>query len=795
MIIESLELENIRSHRSTSVRFDEGVTLIEGDVGSGKSSMLKAIQFALFGSGDPRSLLSFGKDEGRVTLSFSVNGRRYAVTRSLHRVGDKVRTTKGYWQDETSVVPMSASQLNEKVMEVLGIKGSERARRLPIWEYAFYTPQERLKAILSDREVRSNAISAAFNTQKYKRAVANAQRLTAYLSNEVLKYESYSSDLEAKEQELKGLQEQAIGIENELKKAEAELEAARAQRDRAKADRDLADKTFNQAALAASQLQHEVDVIGSDVRSHDATIQEIKHRVEENRTKLERIVAELSKPMPGFRPSSDIKKEMDELQGRIYSEQLKLTQMKGRLEDYQRALRQLPKSPLRPSRSLQEVEREIDEVQDQLNELKSADMELRRFDQSYDEMTQKGKCPCCGREIDRDLAVKLKEDATRKRDEIKRQLSQLSERISELRAERDAVADLQRKLDLYESQREGIREMEKELLEMLSDEGLQEQGDVVAAVQEAIEGINKRIDYMLSQLKDLGDELNRSIEAEKEISLRRRLEKERDEIEKSIEDDTARIARLKDEVKNKEEQLKVLKERLDDALSKRDAALAAANLAKEAYEAAEERLGEKLSAYRSLSAGRAYLEERIVSLSREIDDKRDARARAEEAKEVVDWLKGLFIPLVAEIEQEVLARLNQEFQDKFSAFFSTLIGDPQKKVYIDEEFSPKMEHGGIEMDIDEGPSGGERSSMALAYRLALNEVAREVAGLSVDLIILDEPTDGFSSEQLSRFRELIDALNARQVIVVSHEKELESAADRIIMTSKEGETSSVQLLQ
>ncbi|MGC8635462.1 MAG: AAA family ATPase [Thermoprotei archaeon] len=795
MIIESLEMENIRSHRSTSVRFEEGVTLIEGDVGSGKSSMLKAIQFALFGSGDPSSLLSYGKDEGKVTLSFRVAGRRYVVTRSLRRVGDKVRTTKGYWQDDTSVVPMSVSQLNEKVMEVLGIKGSERARRLPIWEYAFYTPQERLKAILSDREIRSNAISAAFNTQKYKRAAANAQRLTAYLSNEVLKYESYSSDLEAKERELKGLQEQAAGIEHELKKAEAELEAARADRDRAKADHDLADKAFNQAALAASELQHKVDVVGSEVRSDAATIQEIGHRIEENKTKLARIVSELSKPMPGFRPSSEVRKEMDELQGQVYGEQLKITQMKGRLEDYKKALRQLPENPPRPSRSLQDIERDIDVLQDQLNELKSADMELRRFDQSYDEMAQEGRCPCCGREIDRDLAIKLKEDASRKRDEIKRQLLQLNERIIGLRTERDAVADLQRELDLYESQKNRVKELEQELVKMLSDEGLQEQGDIAAAVQEAIEGINKRIEYMRSQLKDLNDELLRAIELEKELSLRRRLESERNEIERSIEDDAERVAKLKDDIKKKEEELKALKERLDDALSKRDFALEAADLAKKAYEVAEERLGEKLSAYRSLSAKRADLEDRIVSLSREVDDKRDARARAAEAKEVVDWLKGLFIPLVVEIEQEVLARLNQEFQEKFSAFFSTLIGDPQKKVYIDEEFSPKMEHGGIEMDLDEGPSGGERSSMALAYRLALNEVAREVAGLSVDLIILDEPTDGFSSEQLSRFRELIDALNARQVIVVSHEKELESAADRIIVTSKEGEASTVQLLQ
>ena len=795
MIIESLEMENIRSHRLTSVHFDEGVTLIEGDVGSGKSSMLKAIQFALFGSGDPKSLLSYGKEDGRISLGFRIGERRYVVTRSLHRVGDKVRTTKGYWQGNSGMVPMSVSQLNEKVMDVLGIKGSERARRLPIWEYAFYTPQERLKAILSDKEVRSSAISAAFNTQKYRRAVANAQKLAAYFSNEALKYDSFSSDLEAKEKELEELTKSAVELEEMLKKAENELNAARQDAEKARLDYDLANKALNQASLKASQLQHEFDLMQSDMKRDDALIQELKARIEANKAKIDQITRKLSAPIPKFRPSSQIRKEIEELRDQVSTEKSKVAYMSKRLEDYQRALSQLPERPQLPLKSLRDIERDLDRAQDQLNGLKSLDMELGRLSESYNEMEQKGRCPCCGREIDKELAMKLKESATRKREELKKQLSDLSEQISRLKVQRDELVELQHKADLYESQQKNLKEIEGELVNLLRDEGLQEQEGLVMGIQEAIEAIKKRIDYMLSQVSSLNEELNSSIALEKEISLRHLLESEKEEIERSLENDSARLSKLKDELMQKEEKLKLIGSQLQAAVSERDAALAAANRAKDYYQNAGERLQEKLSTYSSLSAKRDEIKKRTESLSKEVEDKRDARNRAWEAKEVVNWLREVLIPLIAEIEQEVLARLNQEFQEKFSGFFSTLIGDPQKKVYIDEEFSPKMEHAGIEMDIDEGPSGGERSSLALAYRLALNGVAREVAGLSIDVIMLDEPTDGFSSEQLSRFRELIDSLNAKQVIVVSHEKELESVADRIIMTIKEGETSSVQLLQ
>ena len=40
-----------------------------------------------------------------------------------------------------------------------------------------------------------------------------------------------------------------------------------------------------------------------------------------------------------------------------------------------------------------------------------------------------------------------------------------------------------------------------------------------------------------------------------------------------------------------------------------------------------------------------------------------------------------------------------------------------------------------------------------------------------NLLILDEPTDGFSKEQMYQLKYVFDGLNASQVIIVSHEKE------------------------
>jgi len=89
-------------------------------------------------------------------------------------------------------------------------------------------------------------------------------------------------------------------------------------------------------------------------------------------------------------------------------------------------------------------------------------------------------------------------------------------------------------------------------------------------------------------------------------------------------------------------------------------------------------------------------------------------------------------------------------------------------------------------------SGGEKSALALAYRLALNAIVKNAsASMQENLVILDEPTDGFSKEQLGRMREVFRELNAKQVLLVSHERELEAFADKVFFVQKKDGVSSV----
>jgi exonuclease SbcC len=111
-------------------------------------------------------------------------------------------------------------------------------------------------------------------------------------------------------------------------------------------------------------------------------------------------------------------------------------------------------------------------------------------------------------------------------------------------------------------------------------------------------------------------------------------------------------------------------------------------------------------------------------------------------------------------------------------------------VKLSDDFTPIIEQQDYELDY-QYLSGGERTAVALAYRLSLNQVINSFLSKikTKDLVILDEPTDGFSEQQLDKMRDVLQELNVKQLILVSHEQKIEGFVENVIKFRKEnGET-------
>jgi exonuclease SbcC len=89
-MITSIELGDFLAHSNTKLEFENGVTVFVGDNGAGKSSIIDAITFALFGQHTRKSnkgLIKRGSNQGFAKIGFSINGKQYEAVRKIDSKG------------------------------------------------------------------------------------------------------------------------------------------------------------------------------------------------------------------------------------------------------------------------------------------------------------------------------------------------------------------------------------------------------------------------------------------------------------------------------------------------------------------------------------------------------------------------------------------------------------------------------------------------------------------------------------------------------------------------------------
>ena len=89
-MITSIEAVDFLSHSKTKLDFESGMTVFVGQNGTGKSSMVDAITFSLFGRHTRQSnkrLIKHGSNQGYAKISFSINNKNYQAERKIDSKG------------------------------------------------------------------------------------------------------------------------------------------------------------------------------------------------------------------------------------------------------------------------------------------------------------------------------------------------------------------------------------------------------------------------------------------------------------------------------------------------------------------------------------------------------------------------------------------------------------------------------------------------------------------------------------------------------------------------------------
>jgi exonuclease SbcC len=89
-MIKDIQLKNFIAHKDTKIEFCKGLTIFLGHNGSGKSSIIDAITFSLFGKHTRKSnknLVRRGANHAMAQIRFALNSKEFEATRALNGSG------------------------------------------------------------------------------------------------------------------------------------------------------------------------------------------------------------------------------------------------------------------------------------------------------------------------------------------------------------------------------------------------------------------------------------------------------------------------------------------------------------------------------------------------------------------------------------------------------------------------------------------------------------------------------------------------------------------------------------
>ncbi|MCS6784999.1 MAG: AAA family ATPase, partial [Candidatus Caldarchaeum sp.] len=148
MIINQVSMRDFIAYHDAVIDFPLGVTVIVGQNGAGKTTILDAITYSLFkehGRGVEENLIRRGRDKAKVRVRFTVRGRKYEVEWTIQRG----KTSAGSLRDIEKQMPLVMPGMGEKTL----VPAVERVVGLDskIFMNAIYVRQGQIAKLLEDR--------------------------------------------------------------------------------------------------------------------------------------------------------------------------------------------------------------------------------------------------------------------------------------------------------------------------------------------------------------------------------------------------------------------------------------------------------------------------------------------------------------------------------------------------------------------------------------------------------------------------------------------------------------------
>jgi exonuclease SbcC len=409
MKIEIVQLENIRSHVKSTVPFTRGFNCLVGGLGCGKSSVLYAVDFALFGESIGKSfeyLLREGADSGRVTVQFMQNGSTYKLTRGLKRKGKSIiqnfEELKLY-EDETLVASMKTDAIAEQFKAITGLDKD-------LYREIVWFRQEHLKELLDAQpRDRQRRLDELFGLSDYETAWSNIAQYQRDYETEKRVYE--------KDPDVNGLEK----LGNECNRASEEYALLEMDLDNSTQKLSVAKKALDEADSKLKKLEEKRQVI-EELKRKEA-------RLHADAVNMTNTLASLTQRIEGK------KTIVDNLHQRQSSIDAQAKVFLGKLEQ----------AGLPINQPVESLHSSLAAFDDKISSLR-ADQEATSRNLQTDKkrvvsLSQESKCPLCVQPLDGEYKSNLLSRIQQENSEREKAISQLRIEIDSLQKARTLASE------------------------------------------------------------------------------------------------------------------------------------------------------------------------------------------------------------------------------------------------------------------------------------------------------------------------------------------------------------------
>jgi exonuclease SbcC len=551
-------LENIRSFRRGVIVFPaQGITVIQGEVGSGKTSILMSIAYAFetpvsgrvefaeaFATPQPKHLLRTGESRGLVRVLVRQGGRLYLLERVLERVGDKVQNTGNTIhvyeltaeQGKTSVkavqrLRLSSSEYAEKLKSILGLVEKSGRQKPEVFTNIIYSPQFNLTRIIElDPSKRREVIEIALGLSRYTDFRSNIGKVLDAFNDKITRAQV---ELGRMEDMLRSLDKQ--GLEARVREIETERSRVKRELEEVSSLREKLENEFN-------ELNDEVLKLNSTIQGKKDMIARIRGQVEEVKRKVE-----------------EVKRRMVSASGAQGLDLSQIEDLMKRVEDGIKTLESAEERYMEEMKSLEDKEKSVVAAVNRLEgNINVLERDLRKVESEYrekEEIIKQGICPVCGQRIPHEHGVKLLAELRERAESIRREIEANKKQLEEAKAERERVMrernELESKWRDLRSRLDRVREIKNLLAELKSWEDREKEvasnEELVKRMEEEIEMLKRDLNARLESLSEVKKKLDEAREREMNIRLRlRELEVELNILNKQLQNIAALEGRLKE---------------------------------------------------------------------------------------------------------------------------------------------------------------------------------------------------------------------------------------------------------